>query len=66
MKNNTEHLYTDLEYVALPMKKKKLTKTKKNINYEQKSSLRKANRFLYSTNCSKKGTNEMFIVIHIW
>lgn len=33
MKNNTEHLYTDLEYVALPMKKKKkLTKTKKILN----------------------------------
>lgn len=25
MKNKTEHLYTDLEYVALPMKKKKKT-----------------------------------------
>lgn len=29
MKNNTEHLYTDLEYVALPMKKKKTNKNKK-------------------------------------
>lgn len=33
MKNKTEHLYTDLEYVALPMKKKKKKTNKIKTKY---------------------------------